>query len=120
MIFIKILIYILVLATSMGIGILLSNKYVYREKELKEFKKALSIFKTKIKFTYEPIPTIFGEISNSIKGNVGEVFNSSSNIMNNVSAGHAWNMALEEKNNLYINKEDITILKTLSNLLREN
>lgn len=39
------------------------KKYAYRVKELQEMKNALNIFMTKIKFTYEPIPSTFMYIS---------------------------------------------------------
>ena len=50
---------------SVLIGRYISQKYRYRLEELEEIKNALNIFKSKIKFTYEPIPDIFKEISNN-------------------------------------------------------
>ena len=70
----KCLILILMFGISLLIGIVLSKKYVNRLNELKDMKNALSMFETKIKFTYEPIPEIFEEISKSIKGSVGKIF----------------------------------------------
>lgn len=49
----------MIIVTSSIIGILFSNKYANREKEIKEMKNALNMFATKIKFTYEPIPNVF-------------------------------------------------------------
>ena len=37
-------------------------------------KNALNIFMTKIKFTYEPIPEIFNEISENMNKNIGSIF----------------------------------------------
>ena len=64
----------MILLSSSYIGILISKKYSNRVKELKEFKNALNIFSTQIKFTYEPIPTIFLQISERLKSNVGYIF----------------------------------------------
>ncbi len=49
------------------IGNLFSKKYTNRLAELKEMKNALNILKTKIRFTYEPIPEIFKQISRTSK-----------------------------------------------------
>ena len=55
------------------IGKFLSKKYVYRLQELEEMRNALNILKTKIKFTYEPIPEIFNEISENMNKNIGSI-----------------------------------------------
>ena len=64
---IKYLTLIIILASTTYIGILISKKYLNRVKDLKEMKNALNIFSTKIKFTYEPIPQTFKEISEKTK-----------------------------------------------------
>ncbi|MBO6232457.1 MAG: hypothetical protein J6N78_00080, partial [Clostridia bacterium] len=51
------------------IGKMIAGKYRYRLKELQEIKGDLSVLKTKIKFTYEPIPEIFKEISENSNSN---------------------------------------------------
>ena len=63
MLWIKLIILNLILVSSTIIGITFSKKYTYRVKELQEMKNALNIFMTKIKFTYEPIPSTFMYIS---------------------------------------------------------
>ena len=119
MILIRIIIYAFIfLATSM-IGILISKKYGDRVKELKEFKNALNIFKTKIRFTYEPIPEIFKEIAGGINSNIGTVFGVASSNMKLLAAGQAWDEALNTEL-LNINEEDRTALKNLSKLLRKD
>ena len=52
---IKYFMLILVFISSSLIGRLISKKYIDRVEELKEIKNALNIFKSKIKFTYEPL-----------------------------------------------------------------
>lgn len=113
---VKIIILLLILLSSGYIGILISKKYINRVKSLKEMKTALNIFNTKIKFTYEPIPQIFKEISHKVESSVGKIFLTASNKMENLSAGEAWQEALNE-GNISFTKEDIEVLKNLSNML---
>lgn len=110
------MIYTCIFLSSSAIGILASKKYEDRVNELKEFKNALNMFKSKIKFTYEPIPEIFEEISKQINSNTGKIFKLASSNMEVLAAGEAWNMAVDT-NILNINEEDRNILKNLSKLL---
>ncbi len=116
MLFIKIIIYSLIFLSCSTIGILISKKYVNRVNELREFKNALNLFKTKIRYTYEPLPEIFAEISESIESNISTVFKQASEKMSACTAGEAWNLALKV-NTLNIDEEDKTVLKNLSKLL---
>ena len=116
MIIFKIILLISIVVASTFLGILFSKKYSNREKELKEMKNALNIFKAKIKFTYEPIPNIFLEISNKIDGNVGKIFERASNRMKEENAGDAWVKAYDDVPSNLI-EEDIVILKNLGRLL---
>ncbi len=113
---IKILIYSSIFLVCSTIGLLKSQKYIYRVNELREFKNALNMFKTKIKFTYEPLPEIFRQISGAIKPNIGSIFKIASYNMNFFSAGDAWNKAIDT-DILNINLEDKNVLKNLSKLL---
>lgn len=112
----KLLGLLIIFISSTYIGILISNKYQNRVKDLKEMKNALNIFCTKIKFTYEVVPKIFIDISNTISKNVGSVFKLASDKMNQMTAGQAWSYALENSNT-NMKKDDIEILKPLGNLL---
>ena len=113
---IRIVIYSFIFLSSSLIGLLISKKYINRVNELKEFKNALNIFKTKIRYTYEPIPEIFTEISQNISSNIGSVFIQAANKMDVLAAGEAWNLALKI-DSLNINEEDRVILNNLSKLL---
>ena len=113
---IKYLTLILILSSTTYIGILISKKYLNRVKDLKEMKNALNMFSTKIKFTYEPIPQTFKEISQKTKPNISNIFKNVCEKMNTENAGKAWEEALEESNT-NMTKEDIEVLKNLSNLL---
>ena len=65
---------LLIFIASSLIGKFISKKYAYRLKELEEIKNILNIFKSKIKFTYEPIPEIFEEINAKTENNIGKIF----------------------------------------------
>ena len=111
---IKIVIYTFIFLSCSLIGILISKKYTNRVNELKEFKNALNIFKTKIRYTYEPIPDIFMQISENVNSNIGNVFSQAANKMNVLAAGEAWNIALKMEE-LSINQEDRSVLENLAN-----
>lgn len=105
----------LVLSSSY-IGILIAKRYQNRVRELKEMKTCLAIFSTKIKLTYEPIPQIFETLGKKENSNISNIFKKASQKMKEISAGQAWLEALKEENT-NLTKEDIGILKNLSNLL---
>ena len=111
--------YIMLFFVLLGCSLLgknLSKKYVIRVKDLEEIKNALNMFKSKIKFTYEPIPEIFEEISRRTSKNIGQIFKLAKEKMKNTTAGEAWEDAVEESTN-GLSKEDKYVLKTLSKLL---
>lgn len=113
---IKYFILFLILIASSMIGKFISKKYVYRLQELEEIQNSLNILKTKIKFTYEPIPEIFDEISKSSCKNVSNIFKNAKDKMNNATAYIAWKEAVEETiTNL--KNEDKQVLVTLGKLL---
>lgn len=106
----------LVLITSSLIGKGIAKKYSSRLKELEEMSNALNIFKSKIIFTYSPIPEIFEEISLQVKGNVGFIFKTAKEKMMEKTACTAWEEAVEEVPSNF-NVEDKYTIKTLSKLL---
>ena len=116
MIIIKYIILLIILLVSISIGFLLSNRYKQRVIELKEIKNFLGILKTKIRFTYEPLPEIFSENLESFEDNILELIKNAKNKMNFMSAGIAWQEAIEETN-LNLNLEDKNILKKMGKLL---
>lgn len=94
----------------------MSKKYSNRLRDLKEMRKALNFFEEKIKFTYEPIPDVFEEISHKVKENIGEIFQKSSKAMENECAGVAWENAIDEVNSNFTN-DDKDIIKGLAKML---
>lgn len=116
MLLIKFIFLIMILVASSYIGIMVSNKYKDRVIELKEIKKGLNIFETKIKYTYEPVPDIFNEISKNLNENMGDIFKRASKEMESLSAKLAWEKAVEESKTS-MKKEDIDVVKGLGKLL---
>lgn len=106
----------LILVGCSLIGKYLSQKYVARVCELEEMKNALNMFKTKIKFTYEPIPIIFEDIAQNMSINIRQIFILAKEKMKSNTANIAWEEAIEESEN-NLTKEDKYVLKTLSKLL---
>ena len=114
--YIKYIILFLIFVSSTLVGRFISKKYYYRLQELEEFKNALNIFKSKIKFTYEPISEIFCEIINNTSKNVGKVFNLAKESLENNSAQDAWIDAVKlSENNL--TDEDKKVLQMFGKLL---
>ena len=106
----------LVFISSTLIGKYIAQHYYYRLKELEDIKTALNILKSKIKFTYEPLPEIFNEIAQNINKNIAQLFENSTKKMENKTATEAWNESIEEyKGNL--TEEDKQVIKTLSKML---
>ena len=116
MIILKYIMIFLVFLISFLIGNLISKKYILRVKELKDFKNALNIIESKIKFTYEPLPEIFMQTSKLLSKNISTMFVQASNNMKSLNAEEAWNKSLEEASiNLY--KEDIENIKNFGKML---
>lgn len=79
-------------------------------------RKSLNFFEEKIKFTYEPIPDVFEEISNKVNNNIGNIFYNSAKMMENKSAGESWEDALEMSDTNF-SKDDKDIIKGLAKML---
>ena len=117
--FIKYCMLFLVFITSATIGKCISQKYKLRVDELEEIKNSLNIFKSKIKFTYEPIPDIFKQISENSSKNISKLFKNAVEKMQIDSASIAFEQAVDEFSG-NLNMEDKQAIKTLSKLLRNN
>jgi stage III sporulation protein AB len=112
---IKIILSIAIVAICTYLGFCKSRTYEIREKELKKIQSALSFFKSKIEFTYEPIQEIFTQISKSIYLHKDNIFLTTTQYMENLDVNTSWNNAVEENYNF--NKEDKEILKMFGKLL---
>lgn len=116
MLVIKFITLILIFGGTSFIGILVSQKYENRLKELQEIKSALHSFEIKIKFTYDPIPKIFREIEYKLSNGVGRIFGIASERMEKKSAELAWEEGVNEAHT-NLNLKDKEILKDLGKLL---
>lgn len=115
--FIKYFILFIILLLSTLAGRAMSKRYTYRLEELEELKLALNILKTKIKFTYEPIPDIFTEISDNTNiSNIGKIFAYAKEKIKVEPISTAWEEAVNEVR-CNLNDEDKKSIKTLSKLL---
>lgn len=74
MIIIKWIILLSIFLISSLLGIMFANKYKDRVKDLKQLRSALNILKTKIEYTYQPLPQIFLELSKEFDNEVRSNF----------------------------------------------
>ena len=116
MIIIKYIILGIILVGTSYIGVIISKRYTTRVNELKELRKGLNYFEEKIKFTYEPIPDVFEEISKKLKPNIGEIFLRATRNMENENAGVAWENSVNISN-CSLTNEDKDIIKGLAKML---
>ncbi len=116
MLFVKCIILILILSLSTILGLAMANKFKSRVKDLKTIRNILNILETKIKYTYEPLPQIFDDISKEFNGPLGEIFKVSKERMKELPAGEAWNYGITNSNTS-MNEEDLNILKNFEKLL---
>ena len=115
----KFILLFLVFGGTSYVGVLTSKRYSNRTEELKQIKTVISMLETKIKFTYEPLPEIFEQISKAMPNNIGKIFEVANTKLKNSTVKVAWKEAVDNVS-LNINKEDKAILKELGNLLRPN
>ena len=116
MIIVKFIFLIFIFLISAFIGVNIAKKYSLRVKELKQFLHALNIFEEKIKFTYEPVPDVFFDISKDFQSPLKEIFYNASEKMQNMNASEAWEQAIDEsKNNL--TNDDKNSIKSLAKML---
>lgn len=113
---IKLMLLATVFIISVLIGLSISKKYSIRVSELYEIQRALNIFEEKIKYTYEPIPDVFEEISTKCIESIASIFKNASKQMKLIPAGEAWENALDNSITK-LNKDDIDTLKGMAKML---
>lgn len=116
MVIIKFILLGIIFGMSMLIGINIAKKYSSRVFELKELLRALNMFEEKIKFTYEPIPDAFEDISKNTKSEISKIFEEASINMKTMCASEAWEKAINNSNTK-MTKEDLDIIKGLAKML---
>ena len=113
---IKIFLLISVFFISIMIGLMMAAKFRNREKELKEMKSAISIMKTKIQYTYEPIPQIFEDLSHTDNIAISNLFQTAKMKMKTESVEESWEKSINETPTS-LKEEDKVVLKGLGKLL---
>ena len=113
---IKVILFFLIFIACTYVGLIISNKYKNRVRDLKEFKSVLNIISTKIRYTYEPIKEIAKDISNMNKTNIGKIFEEFYTQLNEKTITDAWNDSIEKTGNNF-SKEDKSIIKYLGKML---
>lgn len=104
----------IIITISSYLGILKAKTYENRVKELNKFQNALLMFKSKIEFTYEPIKSIFEEISKVIYKNEENIFLNSSYAEKSLT--NTWNDSIYKLKNDF-NDEDKEIIRMFGKLL---
>ena len=114
MIILKFLNLIGILLICIYLGNYKAKGYENRVTELNRFQNALIMFKSKIEFTFEPIKSIFEDISKIVYENKENIFFNSIKDIKNLSK--SWNNStIEIKNGL--NNEDKEIIKMFGKML---
>ena len=112
----KIVLLTMVLAMCSFLGIIKANRFKLRVIDLCEMKKALNLIITKMRYTYEPLPELFKEVSKELNKNIANIFITAHTYMNELNAKEAWEKSVGESSSNFTN-EDINIIKGLGNLL---
>lgn len=114
MIYIKFINLISIFIICSYIGYIKAKSFENRVIELNKFQNALVMFKSKIEFTYEPINSIFSDISKVIYLNEENIFLKTINCEQEIYL--SWIKSINEtKNNLI--KEDKDIIKMFGKML---
>ena len=115
---IKYVLLIAIMFLAIYIGNLISKKYINRVKELIQIKLSISIIKSKIKFTQNPLKDIFEQILKSTEEtNIKELWkNAIKGLNNNLEIETAWEKAIK-KTETNLNKEDLDILLDMGKML---
>ena len=108
MVVIKWVILGLIVVVCSYIGNIKASSFGKRYQELKKFKRALGVFKSKLEFTYEPVSEIFESISRM-------VYEKEENLFQKFIENKDWNLAVEEQK--YFEPEDKEVAKGLGKML---
>ena len=112
---------ILILCLSSFIGILISNKYNMRVKEIEDIISALDLLETRVKYTYDTIADSFNFIASNMNTKAYRIFMITASLLTEnktMSAGDIFRSVLEEESIfLSLDKEDKEVLKGLGTSL---
>ena len=86
---IKIILLIMVMVMCSFLGIIKANRFKLRVVDLCEMKKALNLIITKMRYTYEPLPELFKEVSRELNKNIANIFITAHTYMDELNT-HVW------------------------------
>ena len=118
---IKIISLLAILGLSTFIGIIISNQYSMRVKEIEDVIAALDLLDTRVKYTYDTIADSFDFVSQNMNTKAYRIFMIAASHLNenkNLSAGDIFRNVVEDESIfLSLHQEDIEILKGLGTSL---
>ncbi len=110
-----------ILFSSLAMGAYMSGRFFFRAEDLAAMRRAMMILKNQILFYSMPLPDGMKEISQKIGGNIGNIFASAANQMEQRQGRDAqsiWQDALEkEKGKTYFVLEDMEELHNFGRTL---
>lgn len=114
---VKILASLIIVLASTYIGVLKSNSYKQRSKELRTLQVLIQNLETEIVYSYTPLAEAFHSIADAEKGPIASIFYDTAVILERregISFKQAWNKALSKNiPKTCLNKDDEEILLTL-------
>ena len=108
MIVLKVVLLISIIVLCSLIGNLKAKSFEKRYLELKRFKSGLEIFKSKLEFTYEPVPEIFKDISKI-------AYENKDNVFKRFLENEDWNLSVDLQENFFDGDKEVA--KGLGKLL---
>lgn len=118
---VKIISLFLILGLSTFVGIIISNKYNMRVKEIEDLISAIDLLETRVKYTYDTIADSFDFVANNMKTKAYRIFMITSSLLlenKNMSAGDILKRVIDEESIfLSLTKEDREVLKGLGTSL---
>ena len=118
---VKMISLMLILILSTFLGIVISNKYNMRVKEIEDLISAMELLETRVKYTYDTIADSFDFVANNMKTKAYRIFMIAASLLSenkNMSAGDIFRNVVEEEG-IFLNliKEDREVLKGLGTSL---
>lgn len=113
---------VVVICSGFGIGMQFANSIKQRLIELKELQVALSILKSEIRFKSQTIPQAFDSVSKVINSNLQNIFirvlpKLQSWDSNSCTYADLWDRTIKDEiENLYLNKDEICILRDIKTI----
>lgn len=103
-----------IIGSTSTVGIYFSKLDKYRMEDLEQLKKAFTILKNQINFSFMPLPEALKQIALRVEGEISEILKEISELLEKKegeTAAQIWNdMWKKKKEKTYLSKEDIDVL----------